>query len=236
MSHGVGGQRPGIAAWSIDLPDGWFGIPLLTDEQLDDDGEREWIRGVVDDVLSAAADAGSSAGIADELRHLRQGLLSREDPWLRAAVTIRPEFELTVGCLLIGSQASLDADDDADVFAAMLEDGFRHPGRGIRTHAWRTWRERVELKGDDETAGLDDPSGSIAAEIVGSYQRFEARNPGGRGGRIQDRTFFGVFPDGASEMIRLEFSVSDLAAFREIVDETTAIARTIRVQVEGVTA
>ena len=219
-------QRPGIAGWSIDLPDGWFEVPLEASSAAEagstavsagiDDVEHEWIRAVIDGAREAAVEPGSSTGLGTELRHVRQGLLSRADPWLRAAVSIRPEFEMTIGCLLIGSQAGLDPDDDADAFALLLEEGYRHPGRGIRTHGWRTWRERLD-----------------AAEIVGSYQRFETRDPGVEGGRIEDRTFFGIFPDGAMEMIRLEFTVSDLAAFRDIVDETAAIVRTVRFALEG---
>lgn len=202
----------GVASWSVELPPGWFEVPL---DDLSTAEEQEWARTVVDTVREAAAEPGDGAALPAQLREVRADLLRRRDPWTRAALSVRPEEELTIGCVLIGSQASLEPDDDADAFTAMLEEGFRHPDRGIRTVRWETWRDRVG-----------------EATVVGSFQRYAARGLGDLDGAVLDRTLFGVFPDGSDEMIRLEFTVSDLAAFDDIAGDTAAIVATIDIRRE----
>jgi hypothetical protein len=202
----------GVAAWSIELPPGWFEVPL---NELAEADEQAWVRSVVDTVREAAAEPGDGAALPAQLRDVRADLIRRGDPWTRAALSVRPEQAMTIGCVLIGSQASLESDDDADAFTALLEEGFRHPDRGIRTVRWETWRERI---GD--------------ATVVGSFQRYSARDLGDLDGAVLDRTLFGVFPDGSDEMIRLEFTVSDLATFDDIAGDTAAIVGTIDIRRE----
>jgi hypothetical protein len=126
---------------------------------------------------------------------------------------VRPEVIITVGCVLTTSIIALEEGDDPDALQALLEDGFAHPGRGVRSHAWRVWREEAE-----------------AGELVAGYQRFETVRPGEGVGQVEDRTVFGLFAADAAEMIRMEFRSDDLGAFEDMPAQTGAIARTARVE------
>jgi hypothetical protein len=127
-------------------------------------------------------------------------------------VGVRPEVIMTVGCVLTTSIVGLEAGDDPDALQALLEDGFEHPGRGVRTHSWRVWRDRAE-----------------AGDIVAGYQRLESVPLGEGIGQVEDRTVFALFPPEADEMIRMEFRSSDLGAYEDMPEQTAAIARTARV-------
>jgi hypothetical protein len=138
---------------------------------------------------------------------------ARDDPAVTAALGVRPEVIMTIGCVLTTSIIALEEGDDPDALQALLEDGFGHPGRGVRSHSWRVWRDASE-----------------AGELMAGYQRFETVRPGEGVGQVEDRTIFGLFPPEAGEMIRMEFRSSDLGAFEDMPAQTGAIARTARVE------
>ena len=198
-----------IADWTLDLPAGWFMVPT---EELEAHGVSQWIDDIVGAVREMAVQPGSPTQLRGQLTRLRADLVSQQSPWLSAAVSIRPDDVMSVGCVLLTSVLGLDPDDGPDAFQALLEEGFAHPARGTRNHTSRTWRDRID-----------------AGELVGSYQRFEIVELGEGIGTVEDRTIYGVFPDDATEMIRIEFRTADLGAFDDIIDATSELVRTTRV-------
>jgi hypothetical protein len=198
-----------ISDWTVDMPAGWFTVPMT---ELAAHEESRWIEGIVDEVREMAAEPGSPTELRSQLSRVRAQLLARQSPWLNAAVLVRPEDVMSIGCVLLTSVLGLEAGDGPDAFEAMLEDGFARPARGTHTHASRVWRDRID-----------------AGELVGSYQRFEIVDFGEGIGTVEDRTIYGVFPDHSSDMIRLEFRAGDLAAFDDIIDATSTIVRSASV-------
>ena len=198
-----------IATWTLDLPPGWFAVPL---GELDAHGQAQWIDEVVAQVRETAEEPGSPTALREELAQLRGELLAQQNPWLNAAVSIRPETVMTIGCVLLTSLIGLEPDEGPDAFEAVLEEGFATPRRGVRSHVSRVWRD-----------------GTTTGAMVGGFQRFETVDLGAGIGTVEDRTIFGVFPEGSREMIRLEFRTAELALFEDMPEETAALARTARV-------
>lgn len=201
-----------IANWTIDLPAGWFPVPM---DDLDAHAQSQWIDEVVAQTREMAVEPGSPTALRAELAERRSDLLAQQSPWLNAAVLVRPEHVMSIGCILLTSVLGLDADDNPDAFQALLEEGFAHPGRGVRSHSSTVWQEQVDAGG-----------------LVGSYQRFEVVELGEGIGIVEDRTVFGLFPAHASEMIRLEFRTADLGTFADMIEETLGLVRTTRVALE----
>jgi len=207
-------RKQEVVDWTIDLPPGWFMMPL---EQLSTPEQSQWIEEVIAQVQEAAVEPGSPTALRSELAQLRTELLRQQNPWLNAAVSIRPEKVMTVGCLLLTSIIELEEGEGPDSFAAGVEEAFAHPARGTRTHSSRVWREHID-----------------AGELVGSFQRFEIVDYGEGIGTVEDRTVFGVFPENCIEFIRFEFRTWDLAAHADFIDETSVIARSARVALANV--
>lgn len=207
-------RKQEVVDWTIDLPPGWFMMPL---EQLSTPEQSQWIEEVIAQVQEAAVEPGSPTALRSELAQLRTELLRQQNPWLNAAVSIRPEKVMTVGCLLLTSIIELEEGEGPDSFAAGVEEAFAHPARGTRTHSSRVWREHID-----------------AGELVGSFQRFEIVDYGEGIGTVEDRTVYGVFPETCIELIRFEFRTWDLAAFADFIDETSVIARSARVALANV--
>ena len=76
----------------------------------------------------------------------------------------------------------------------------------VRSHVSRVWRD-----------------GTTTGAMVGGFQRFETVDLGAGIGTVEDRTIFGVFPEGSREMIRLEFRTAELALFEDMPEETAAV-------------
>jgi hypothetical protein len=205
-------DRRGIADWTLDLPAGWFRVPMA---ELDAHAQSGWIDGVVQEVQETAVEPGSPSALRAQLAQLRADLVARRDPWLNAAVLIRPESLMSIGCLLLTSVLALEGDDGPEAFRALLEEGFAHPGPGVRSHGSSVWQDRVD-----------------AGELVGAYQRFESVDYGQGIGVVEDRTIFGVFPAGSTEMIQAEFRAADLGTFADMIEETSALVRTVRIAME----
>ena len=207
-------RKQEVVDWTIDLSPGWFMMPL---DELSPAEQSEWIDEVIAELRETAVEPGSPTALRSELAELRADLRRQQNPWLNAAVLIRPETVMTVGCLLLTSIIELEEGEGPDAFEAGVEEAFAHPARGTRTHSSRVWRERVD-----------------AGELVGSFQRFEIVDYGEGIGTVEDRTVFGVFPENCIELIRLEFRTWDLAAFADFIDETSVIARSARVALANV--
>jgi len=203
----------GIATWTIDLPAGWFTVPT---GDLDAHAQTGWIDDVVAQVTEMAVEPGSPSALRAQLGQMRGDLVARRNPWLSAAVLVRPESLMSIGCLLTTSVLGLEEGDGPDAFARLLERGFAEPGPGTRSYDVSVWRERIG-----------------AGELVGAYQRFESVDYGEGIGVVEDRTIFGVFPDDAVDMVQLEFRAADLGTYRDMIEETSALVRTTRVALEA---
>ncbi len=201
-----------IVAFDFDVPPAFYPVPLHGDQEID---SVTWARSVIDDVVSGAESPGAIGDIVDQLAELRRRLLSEDNPWLTALVSLRPELEITIGCLVQVQQFPLDDDDSPDTFEVMLKDGTASPARGTRTRVAETWRTEAMI-----------------GEVVGLFHRFDLRELGDEEGRLEQRTIFGVFPPKSSDMVRFIFTVSDLAAFDDMPKDTQAIVETLRVTLE----
>ncbi|WP_331901784.1 hypothetical protein [Lacisediminihabitans sp.] len=155
--------------------------------------------------------------LADQLVELRRQLTAQDDPFLTAAVSLRPELYLTIGCLLTTSRVELGPDDTPDSFETMLTDSVRRLAPGSRTRAAETWQ-------------VDSPAG----RTVGLLHRIEYRLLEADEGWIELRAMFGVFPTGCSEMVTFTFTVSDLGTFGDMRAETQQIVDTLRVTTEEI--
>ncbi|MBK4348407.1 hypothetical protein [Lacisediminihabitans changchengi] len=201
-----------IVDFDFDVPTDFSVIPLEADRELN---SAHWARSVVAEVVEQDAAAGAVGDIVDELTELRRRLLARQNPWLRALVSIRSELELTIGAIVEVQQFPMDDDDSVDSYEQMVTDGLAHPAPGTRTHIAETWR-----------------SESDAGTIVGAFHRFDIRDFGDAEGRLQQRTIFAVFPPDSSDMVRFIFTVADLATFEDMIGDTQAIVETLRVTTE----
>ncbi len=201
-----------IVAYDFDVPDDYFPIPLVRERDVD---SRRWARGVVDEVLASNEDPGAVGDIVDDLVELRRRLLVEEDPWLTALVSVRPEVELSIGCLVLAEQFSMEPDDGPDSFEALLTEAAGSMGPGARSRSFTTWRAECP-----------------AGQIVGSFQRVDLMELGEAEGYLEHRTIFGVFPPRSRDMIRFVFTVADLGTYLDMPAETQAIVETVRVRTE----
>ncbi|TPW72258.1 hypothetical protein [Schumannella sp. 10F1B-5-1] len=208
------GRQFEIASYSCDIPGGWWQIPL---EGADDVDSRTWANRVVAEVEEQAEQVGEIGGFADQLVELRRRLLA--DGVATAVVSVRPEFEVSIGCLLTIDQFAMDADDGPEVFAAMLQQGAETMAPGNRNHVAEVWSERQ----DDRT-------------VVGLYQRLDIASLDDDLATLEERTMFGVFPDAAVDMVRLTFTVADLGVFDDMRAETGAIVRSLTTELTAVAA
>lgn len=201
-----------IVSYGFDVPPAFYPIPLDADQDID---SVRWARGVVDDVLATATRPGVTGDVCDELVEVRRRLLAEQNPWLTALVSLRPELEVSIGAVVQVQQFPMDDDDTPDSFEAMLREGVDRPAPGTRTRVAETWRSQTEI-----------------GEIVGLFHRFDLRDLGDESGRLEQRTIFGVFPQGSSDMIRFIFTVSDLATFEDMPKETQSIVESLRITLE----
>jgi hypothetical protein len=199
-----------ITDYDFDVPADFYTVPLDAAEDVD---SAQWARGVADDVAVNAADAGDPGDIVVQLAALRTQLLGQRNPWLTAAVSVRPESYLTIGALLVVQQLVMDEDDGADGFEqlARQESGRMRPG--ARSRDLTIWRDEIS-----------------AGELVGLYQRIEFTELGQPEGRLSERTMFGVFPPGSTDMLQFTFTCDDFAAFSDMRAETQAIVATLSVK------
>ena len=208
-----------VAAYDIKVPLNFFAIPLIGDEEID---SARWARTVVDEVVAgldaSAGEFGTEEGdILAQLIELRRRLLAGQNAQLTAAVSIRPEGMMTIGCLLTTEQFSMDADDGPDTFEQMLTAGVCQLRPGARTRVAETWRSSTEV-----------------GEIVGLFHRIDFIELGEEEGTLEQRTIFGVFPPRSRDMIRFIFTVADFATFADMAVDTQAIVETLEVTLQGV--
>lgn len=201
-----------LLSYDFDVPGDYFVVPLGAASRQD---SSEWAARLIEDVTSLS-DAPLEVGdLAAQLVELRRQLTGRDDPYLTAAVSLRPELYLSIGCLLTTSRVELEPDDTPDSFETMLTESVRRLAPGSKTRSAETWQ-------------VDSPAG----RTVGLLHRIEYRLLEADEGWIELRAMFGVFPAGCTEMITFTFTVSDLGTFGDMRAETQQIVDTLRVTVE----
>jgi hypothetical protein len=199
-----------IIDYDFDVPTDFYPVPLDAAEDVD---STRWALGVVDDVALTAANPGNPGDIVEELVELRTRLLGLQNPWLTAAVSVRPEKYLTIGALLMVQQLAMDDDDGPDGFEQLARQESERMRPGARSRDLTIWRDEIP-----------------AGELVGLYQRIEFTEPGQPEGQLSERTMFGVFPTGSSDMLQFTFTSDDFAAFGDMRAETQAIVATLSVK------
>jgi hypothetical protein len=201
-----------LISYDFDVPGDFFAVPL-------DEPSDRWAGRLIDEV-SALSDAPLTVGdLVEQLVELVRQLRAQGDPLLTAAVSLRPELYLTIGCLLTTSRVELEPGDTPDSFEAMLTDSLQKLAPGARTRAAETWQVDSEI-----------------GTTVGLLHRIEYRLLEADEGWIELRAMFGVFPTGCDEMINFTFTVSDLATFGDMRAETQQIVDTVRVTTAELTA
>jgi hypothetical protein len=199
-----------IWSYDFDVPVDFFAMPLADADEVD---SRRWAQGVLDDVMTNAENPGDPGELVDQLVELRTRLLGQNNPWLSAAVSIRPQQVLSIGALLVSQQLALDPDDGPDAFEDLVRAESERMRPGARSRDLEIWRDTI-------------PSG----EVVGALQRIEFTDLAEPTGRLTERTMFGVFPENSSDMIQFTFTSEDFGAFADIRSETQAIVATLRVE------
>lgn len=199
-----------ILSHDFDVPVNFYPIPLVAAASLD---STVWAQSVVDDVGAAAINPGVPGVLVKELAELRTRLLGQRNPWLTAAVSIRPEAVLSIGCVLQSQQLAMDPDDGPDAFEQVIRDGSTAMRPGVRSRDLEVWRDTIP-----------------AGELVGVFQRMEFIELHEMLGGVSERTVFGIFPKDSSDMIQMTFTSEDFGAFADIRAETQEIVATLRVE------
>lgn len=198
-----------LLSYDFDVPGDYFVVPLGANVV---QPSNEWAAGLIEEVRSMSEAPLEVGDLADQLVELRRQLSAQDDPLLTAAVSLRPELYLTIGCLLTSTRVELGPEDTPDTFEAMLADSVKRLAPGSRTRAAETWQS-------------DSPIGTT----VGLLHRIEYRLLGADEGWIELRAMYGVFPTGCNEMVTFTFTVSDLGTFGDMKAETQQIVDTLRV-------
>ncbi|MGO4691333.1 hypothetical protein [Glaciibacter sp. 2TAF33] len=199
-----------IIDYDFDVPADFYPVQLDAAEDID---STRWALGVVDDVALNAPASGDVGDIALQLAELRTRLLGQQNPWLSAVVSVRPEKYLTIGALLMVQQLAMDEDDGPDGFEQLARQESERMRPGARSRDLVIWRDEIP-----------------AGEVVGLYQRVEFTAPGQPEGRLSERTMFGVFPPGSTDMLQFTFTCDDFGAFGDMRAESQAIVATLSVK------
>lgn len=192
----------GIEQFGIDLLDHWYPVPM--EVRADD-----WADGLCKE-LEVAEEARES--LSQELVRIHNSIERLDDPYLSSAVFLpRPDSGL-VGCVL-GFEATPIADvGGAAEFEAQLAASAAMSRPGFRVSEVETWRDETEERTQ-----------------IGAGMLIEHREIGEALALVEDRRVYGVFPQGADEMVQFVFSTENFAAFTDMTAETSALVATLQV-------
>jgi len=193
----------------IQIPERFY--PVRLDEDIDSD---EWAASVVAAVAEDFDSVDHEGSLSGELEDLRVRLLAGLNGYLTAAVYVRPERFMSLGCLLTFQIVETDAGQDPDWFEATARSLVAEQEPGARTIGFDAWRATID-----------------AGRLVGIHQVIEYTEPGVEFGWVEARTIFGVFPPGSGDMVQLTFTTSDLAAFGDMRVETQGIVESLEVEI-----
>ncbi|WP_158865639.1 hypothetical protein [Leifsonia sp. AG29] len=203
----------GIRDFSVSIPEGFY--PMLLDEEVT---SEDWARDVVRRASDELGGSDPDGTLEGELADLRLRLLAQLNPYLSAAVYLRPQGFLSVGAVMTLQLAAIEPHHDAAWFLTEARELAADPDSEGHTLLFDGWRHEIAggpLAGVHQVVEyLDDPDA-------------------GSEGWVEARTVFGVFPPGADEMVHVTFTTADLAAFGDMPAETESIVATLRVELEA---
>ncbi len=189
----------------IQISDGFH--PVRLDEDIDSD---VWARAVVAEVTAETGSVDHEGSCAGELEELRIRLLSQLNPYLTAAVYIRPQDFMSLGLLLTFEVVELE------------------PGQGPDWYEQTAHALTAQTAPDAFTLNFDTWRGDLpAGRFVGAHQVTEYSAPGEQNGWVEARTMFGVFPPNSTEMVQFTFTSADLASFGDMRNETQLIVASL---------
>jgi len=189
----------------IQISDGFY--PVRLDEDLESDA---WAREVVADVAAQSGSVDHEDSLVGELEDLRIRLLAQLNPYLTAAVSVRPEDFMSLGVLLTFQVVDVEPDQGPDWYEenarALVEAGTPD----ALTLRLNTWQGEIP-----------------AGRFVGVHQVSQYLVPGDEPGWVESRTMFGVFPPNSNEMVQFTFTTADLATFVDMPAETQEIVSSL---------
>lgn len=189
----------------IQISDGFY--PVRLDEDLDSD---LWAREVVADVAAQTGSVDREDSLVTELEDLRIRLLAQLNPFLTAAVHVRPEVFMSLGVLLTFQVVETEPGQGADWYEANARTLVEQSAPDSSTLRLDTWQG-------------DFPAGRfVGVHQVSQYFPLEAES-----GWVESRTMFGVFPPNANEMVQFTFTTADLATFGDMPAETQEIVKSL---------
>ena len=189
----------------IQISDGFY--PVRLDEDLDSD---EWAREVVADVATQTGSVDREDSLVSELEDLRIRLLAQLNPYLTAAVYVRPEVFMSLGVLLTFQVVGTE------------------PGQGPDWYEENARALIAQAAPDSSTLKLDTWQGDLpAGRFVGVHQVSQYFPVDEESGWVESRTMFGVFPPNANEMVQFTFTTADLATFGDMPAETQEIVKSL---------
>lgn len=196
-----------IREYGFGVPPEYFIVPLESDVNVE-----RWLHDIVAESqeLLGADPSGDTSLFVEQLREIRRKLVARNEPFLRALVSVRPEIFFSVGAVVTAHQIDLGDDGTIDEWERLVREQSASSAPGIRSRDLSQWRETIE-----------------AGEVAGSYQRVEYINPGDPQGVLTERVSCVVFPPGAHEAVEFTFVAEDFRAFADMRAETHAIVETL---------
>ena len=192
----------------IQISSGFY--PVLLNEEV---GSAEWARDVVALVASETSAVDHEDSLVTELEDLRIRLLSQLNPYLTAAVSVRPEKIMSLGALLTFEIVDTEPGQGPDWYEEHAKTLVAQPSPEAFTISMNTWRAEI-------TAG----------DLVGVHQVVEYRQQDDDAGWVEARTVFGVFPPHAAEMVQFTFTTADLNTFGDMRVETQAIVASLELE------
>lgn len=189
----------------IQISDGFH--PVRLDEDID---SSVWARRVVAEVTAETGAVDREGSFAGELEELRIRLLAQLNPYLTAAVYIRPDEFMSLGLLLTFQVVEMEPEQGPDWYE-------------------ETARALTEQNAPDAfTLNFDTWQGDLpAGRFVGAHQVTEYSALGEESGWVEARTMFGVFPPNSTEMVQFTFTTADLATFGDMRAETQLIVASL---------
>lgn len=189
----------------IQISEGFY--PVLLNEDLD---SEVWARDVVTAVAAQTGSRDHEDSMLGELTDLRIRLLAQLDPYLTAAVYVRPQRFMSLGVLLTFEIMEME------------------PGQGPDWYENNARTLIAETAGNVLTISADTWQGEVpAGRFVGAHQVSEYAAVDEEPGWVEARTIFAVFPPNSLEMVLFTFTTADLATFGDMPAETQLIVESL---------
>ncbi|QYF72693.1 hypothetical protein [Cryobacterium sp. PAMC25264] len=185
----------------IQISDGFH--PVRLEEDID---SATWAREVVAEVTAQTGSLDHEDSMLGQLEELRIRLLAQLNPYLTAAVHIRPEEFMSLGLLLTFQVVEMEPEQGPDWYEQTARELAAETAADAFTLNFETWQGELP-----------------AGRFVGAHQVTEYFAAGDEIGWVEARTMFGVFPPNSTEMVQFTFTSADLATFGDMRAETQLI-------------